>query len=146
MFWVNPHSQRNQRQRWIWPPEEAKAQETAERQAFQREALELRRELDELKLELAARRAARLREAEALRCKCVGSISPHVQALCGAAEGRLQSGPAARAGRQPGWRTVDERRGTIRRARNVAKLFRQPERRRGAERPWAYDTQSCRQD
>lgn len=69
MFWINPYSQRNQRWRWIRPLEEAKAQEAAERQARQREIVELRREWDELKRELAARRAARLREAEALRRK-----------------------------------------------------------------------------
>jgi len=49
VFWINPYSQRNQRWRWIRPLEEAKAQEAAERQALQREIIELRRECDELK-------------------------------------------------------------------------------------------------
>jgi len=48
-------------------------QEVAEQQAaawaLERELLEIRRELDEVKLALAARRAARLKEAEALRRK-----------------------------------------------------------------------------
>lgn len=69
MFWVNPYSQRNQRHRWIWPLEEAKAREAAEWQALQREIVEVRREWDALKREFAARRAARLREVEALRRK-----------------------------------------------------------------------------
>jgi hypothetical protein len=69
VFWVNPYSQRKQRWRWIRPLEEVKAQETAERQALQREIFELRRECDELKREFAGRRAAGLREAEALRRK-----------------------------------------------------------------------------
>jgi len=49
--------------------EEAAKAEAEERETFERELLEVRRELDELKLELAARRAARLKEAEALRRK-----------------------------------------------------------------------------
>ena len=69
MFWINPYSQRNQRWRWIRPPEEAKAREAIERKALEREIGELRRECDELKREFAVRRAARLREAEALRRK-----------------------------------------------------------------------------
>lgn len=43
--------------------------EADEREAFERELLEVRRELDELKFEFAGRRAARLREADALRRK-----------------------------------------------------------------------------
>jgi hypothetical protein len=66
---VNPYSQRSQRHRWIWPPDEANTREAAKRQALQRELLEIGRELDELKREFAARRAARLKEAEALRRK-----------------------------------------------------------------------------
>ena len=69
MFWVNPYSQRSQRHRWIRPAEEASAREAAGWQAPQREVLELRRECDELKREIAARRAAREREAEAVRRK-----------------------------------------------------------------------------
>jgi len=96
MAWIAPRYEAHQRKRWLRPdayrfaapgtPEarmpgylhpwaavakaenEAKAQ-AEERETFERELLELRRELDELKLELAARRAARLREAEALRRK-----------------------------------------------------------------------------
>src|SRR5256885_8297211 len=96
MAWIAPRHEAHQRKRWLRPdayrfaapgtPEarmpgylhpwaavakaenEAKAQ-AEERETFERELLELRRELDELKLELAARRAARLREAKALRRK-----------------------------------------------------------------------------
>src|SRR5437588_8003458 len=69
MFWVNPYLQRSQRHRYIWPLDDAKAQEVAKRQALQRELLEIRRELDAVKLALAARRAAQQREFERLRRK-----------------------------------------------------------------------------
>lgn len=48
---------------------EALAREVAEREALERSILELRREWNELKLEIAARRAAAQREAEAARLK-----------------------------------------------------------------------------
>jgi hypothetical protein len=51
VFWVNPYSQRNQRWRRRRPHEEAKAQE-----AFERELLQVRRDLADLKIELALRR------------------------------------------------------------------------------------------
>jgi len=51
VFWINPYSQRNQRWRWLRPLEEAKAQEI-----FERELLQIRRDLADLKLELALRR------------------------------------------------------------------------------------------
>jgi hypothetical protein len=69
VFWVNPYSQRSQRHRYIWPLDEAKAQEAAKRQALQRELLEIRRGLDEVKHALATRRAAQQREFERLRRK-----------------------------------------------------------------------------
>jgi hypothetical protein len=69
MFWVNPYSQRSQRHCHAWPLDEAKAREAAKWQALQRELLEVRRELDGVKLALAARRAAQQRELEIQRRK-----------------------------------------------------------------------------
>jgi hypothetical protein len=64
VFWINPYSQSDQRQRWIWPLEEAKAREAAEWEAFGRELAEVRCEWDELECELAARQQERKYEGQ----------------------------------------------------------------------------------
>ena len=85
MAWINPLYEEHQRQRWLrhdWQrfltpagleaekraaEERARAVRAAEQKAFEDELWQVRRDLDALKVELAARRAARRQEAEALR-------------------------------------------------------------------------------
>jgi len=96
MAWIDPRYEEHQRKRWTRPDsyrffkpgcpeakmpgylhpwaavaraEEAKAQEAADWETFQREVLELRRDWEELKREIRAQQAAKAREAEALRIK-----------------------------------------------------------------------------
>jgi hypothetical protein len=96
MAWIDPRYEEHQRKRWTRPDsnrffkpgcpeakmpgylhpwaavaraEEAKAQEAADWETFQREVLELRRDWEELKREIRAQQAPKAREAEALRIK-----------------------------------------------------------------------------
>ena len=61
--------------------DEAKARAQAEQDEFAREVLDLRRQLNEMKLEIAAKRAAERREAEELRIKSDFAFDRFLRAL-----------------------------------------------------------------
>jgi hypothetical protein len=68
--------------------DEAKARAQAEQDEFEREVLDLRRQLDELKREIASKRAAEQREAEELRLKSDLAFDRFLRALALRAEQR----------------------------------------------------------